>query len=166
LASFLHARANDDSFWEDWRKTNVASLRSVEAIAFYYAQAWFNCDLHPHVQKEIANIESTQQQWLRRFAGSALEVMFRQNKDSLWLHLSLLKSTKAKRALIKRFFIPITISSITTPGIEMQNRRPRLPGKLNPYLQYLGYLAMRGTSYTYINLTTILRGLVWRLSCQ
>jgi hypothetical protein len=166
LALFLHARASDDSFWENWSRTNDASLRSIEAIAFYFAQAWFNCDLHQQVQNEIANIKSAQQQWLHRFAVSTLEVMFRQNKDSFWLHLSLLESIKAKRALIKRFFIPTTISSVTTPGMAVQNRRPRLPSKLHPYLQYLGYLAMRGTSYSYINLTTVLRGLIWRISCQ
>ena len=164
LAFFLHAHANDDAFWTIWSETHDASLRSLEAIAFYYARAWFNCDLHQQVQEEIANISHDQRQWLRRFAGSALEVMFHQNKDSFWLHMSLLESWAAKRALCKRFFIPTSISSVTTPGMGMQNRRPRLPGKLHPYFQYLGYLAMRCTSYSYVNLTAILRGLIWRFS--
>jgi hypothetical protein len=164
LAFFLHTHANDDAFWKIWSETHDASLRSLEAIAFYYARAWFNCDLHQRVQEEIANVSPDQRQWLRRFAGSALEVMFHQNKDSFWLHMSLLKSWAAKRALCKRFFIPTSISSISTPGMGMQNRRPRLPGKLHPYFQYLGYLAMRFTSYSYVNLTAILRGIIWRFS--
>jgi hypothetical protein len=164
LACFLHTRADDDAFWATWNETHDASLRSLEVIPFYYARAWFNCNLNRQVQKEIANISPAQQQWLRQFAGSALEVMFHQNKDSIWLHMSLLKSSVAKRTLLKRFFIPATISSVTTPGMEIQNRRPRLPSKLHPYLQYLGYLALRCTSYSYVNLTAILRGLVWRFS--
>lgn len=166
LAFFLHARADDDAFWATWSETHDAPLRSLEAIPFYYARAWFNCNLHRQVQKQIANISPTQQQWLRRFVGSAFEVMFHQNKDSVWLHMSLLKSSEAKRTLFKRFFVPTTISSVTTPGMGIQNRRPRLPGKLHPYLQYLGYLAARCTSYSYVNSTAILRGLVWRFRYQ
>jgi hypothetical protein len=165
LAFFLHARANDDAFWTAWSESHDSSLRSLEAVAFYYARAWFNCNLHQQVQKEIENISPAQQQWLRRFAGSAFEVMFHQNKDSVWLHLSLLKSSKAKRTLFKRFFVPSTISSLTTPGMGMQNRRTRLSGKLHPYVQYFAYLSFRCMSYSYANLTALLRGLIWRFSC-
>ena len=164
LAFFLHTHANDDAFWAAWRETHDASLRSLEAIAFYYARAWFNCNFHQQVEKEVANISPTQQQWLRRFVGSAFEVMFHQNKDSVWLHLSLLKSSKAKRTLFKRFFVPSTISSVTTPGMGVQNRQSRLSRKLHPYVQYCGYLAFRCTSYSYVNLTAVLRGLIWRFS--
>jgi Uncharacterised nucleotidyltransferase len=164
LAFFLHAHANDDAFWTAWSETHNASLRSLESIAFYYARAWFNCDLHQQVRKEIANISPAQQQWLQRFVGSAFEVMFHQNKDSVWLHLSLLDSSKAKRTLFKRFFVPSTISSITAPGIGVQNRRSRLSVNLHPYVQYSAYLAFRCTSYSYVNLTAVLRGLIWRFS--
>ena len=164
LAFFLHAHANDDAFWTTWSETHDASLRSLEAISFYYARAWFGCDLHRQVEEAISSLPPGQLEWLRRFTGSALEVMFHQNKDSVWLHLSLLKSSEAKRRLLKRFFIPTSVSSVTTLGMEIQNRRPRLPSKLHPYVQYLGYLAMRGTSYSYVNLTAVLRGLIWRLS--
>jgi len=164
LAFFLHTHANDDVFWITWHETHDASLRSLEAIAFYYARAWFDCDLHWQVETEIENFSTKQKQWLRRFSGSALEVMFHQNKDSIWLHMSLLKSSEAKRKLLKRFLIPATISSINTPGVEIQNRRPRLPGKLHPYLQYLGYLTLRFSSYSYVNLATVLRGFAWRFS--
>jgi Uncharacterised nucleotidyltransferase len=164
LAFFLHTHANDDAFWAAWSETHNASLRSLEAIAFYYARAWFNCDIHRQIQKEIANISPAQRQWLRRFVGSAFEVMFHQNKDSVWLHLSLLKSSKAKRTLFRRFFVPSTISSVTTPGMGVQNRRSRLSGKLHPYVQYFAYLTFRCTSYSYVNLAAILRGLIWRLS--
>lgn len=164
LAFFLHTHANDDAFWTAWSETHDASLRSLEAIAFFYARAWFNCKLHQQVQKEVANISPAQQQWLQRFVGSAFEVMFHQNKDSVWLHLSLLKSSKAKRTLLKRFLVPSTISSVTTPGMGVQNRRPRLSGELHPSIQYLAYLAFRCTSYSSVNLTAVLRGLVWRFS--
>jgi len=166
LAFFLHTHANDDVFWATWSETHDASMRSLEAIAFYYARNWFNCTLHQQVQKEIENIPPKQQQWLQRFVGSALEVMFHQNKDSVWLHSSLLQSFEDKRILFTRFFVPSSISSVTTPDMKVQNRRTRLPGNLHPYIQYFAYLAARCTSYSYVNLAAIVRGLSWRLICR
>ena len=96
LAFFLHSRADDESFWQTWSQTHSPSLRSVEAIVFYYARAWFDCHLHPLAEHEIDILPSARRSWLRCFAGSALELMFEQNKDFLWLQLSLLSSGREK----------------------------------------------------------------------
>jgi len=164
LANFLHSRANDDAFWKIWSDTHSPSLRSFEAIAFYYARAWFGCDLHQLAENEIASLSSMRQRWLHRFTGSTLESMFHQNKDSVWLHLSFLTSPGTKIALLKRVFVPSHISSINSPAVKFENRRSRTSNTTNPYKRYTTYLLSRIVSYTYLNVTTLLRGLRWRLS--
>ena len=46
LAIFLDAHADNDAFWQSWCELHGPSLRSIEAIAFYYARDWFGCRLH------------------------------------------------------------------------------------------------------------------------
>ena len=53
LAFFLHSHADDETFWQIWSEAHSPSLRSFEAIAFYYACAWFGCRLHPLAAHEI-----------------------------------------------------------------------------------------------------------------
>jgi hypothetical protein len=164
LATFLHSRADDNAFWTTWSETHSPSLRSFEAIAFYYARSWFGCDLHQVAENEVSNLLPMQQRWLHRFVGSALESMFQQNKDSVWLHLSFLKSSRAKIVLLRRVFVPSRISSINSPAAKLKNRQPRRSNGAHPHKQYVAYLASRCISYTYFSAATILRGLRWRLS--
>ena len=164
LAIFLHTHATDDTFWKTWRETHTSTLRSFETISFYYARAWFGCDLHQQALDDIAALPSSRQRWLRRFAGSALEGMFQQNKDYVWLHLSFLDSPKAKLALLRRVFIPNKIPTTNSPTVRFKNRQLRKSREAHPYIQYLTYIFARCASYGYLNMTTILRGLRWRLS--
>jgi hypothetical protein len=161
LAFFLHSHANDDGFWKSWSETHESSLRSIEAVAFYYARAWFDCALHQRVENEIENIPLTRQQWLQHFAGSSLETIFHENKDSFWLHLSFLEPSRARRTLFKRLFVPGSIASVNSSAVGLKNRRPR-NGGAQPFIQYLIYLGSRSFSYTCLSLLTILRGLRWR----
>jgi len=164
LAVFLHSHANDDTFWKTWRETHDPSLRSFEAIAFYYARAWFGCDLHRQAEDEITRLSPLQQRWLHYFAGSAFEAMFHRNKDWVWLHLSFLKTFRAKLTLLRQVFIPRQVPQINAPAIRIKNRQPKSSSEAHPYRQYVAYIAFRCISYSYLNLTTILRGLRWRFS--
>src|SRR5215469_818000 len=105
LAVFLHSRADDGSFWRNWSETHSSSLRSKEAIAFYHARAWFACRIHPEVEHVIAALPARQSEWLQRFSNSALENMFRENKDALWLQISLLSSNQDRRRVLRRTLI-------------------------------------------------------------
>lgn len=164
LATFLHSHANDDAFWEAWSETHNSSLRQLEAIAFYHARAWFSCQLHQRVEKEIASLSTIRQSWLHRFAGSAIENMFYRNKDSFWLHVSFLQSPRAKLTLLKQLFMPSQILPINSPATNIDNRRSRRSNGTNPYKQYAAYLVSRSVSYIHLSVTTLLRGLRWRLS--
>lgn len=164
LAYFLHSRADDESFWQTWSQTHSPSLRSVEAIAFYYARAWFDCRLHPLAAQEIDILPSARRSWLQRFAGSALELMFEQNKDFLWLQLSLLSSQREKLRILGRTLIPLHILPIDSPYIRMQNKRLLPPGESPLWRQYLSYLISRAATHCRVNMATLARGLHWRLS--
>lgn len=163
LAFFLHSHADDDTFWCEWQKTHSLSLRSLQAIAIYYARAWFDCRLHPSAAAEIDRIPVTRQRSLHLFAGSALEHMFHQNKDCLWLHLSLLSSSWDKWNVIRRALIPSSIGSIHSPAILSRNRR-LVPSAGRPLWQlYIAYLFSRTAAWVRSDLVTLSRGLRWHI---
>jgi hypothetical protein len=162
LAVFLHSHADDDTFWSNWQNAHSPSLRSLQSIAIYYARAWFDCCLHPLATAEIDRIPITRQRWLHAFAGSALESMFNQNKDCLWLHLSLLSSRLDKWRIIKRTLIPASIGSIHSLAVRSRNRR-LLPVAGRPLWQlYVGYLFSRSKAWIRSDLVTLSRGFRWR----
>jgi hypothetical protein len=163
LAVFLHSRADDESFWQIWNDTHSPSIRSIEAIAFYYARAWFDCRLHPLPAYEIERIPATRQSWLDCFSGSALELMFRDNKDSMWLHLGFLSSRRDKWMTLKRRLIPTRIASIGSPAVQDRNRRVLQSSNKPLWRQYIAYLLFRFTAHGRADLTTIMRYIRWRL---
>lgn len=163
LAAFLHSHADDDTFWCDWHKAHSSSLRSLQAIAIYYARTWFDCRLHPLAAEEIDRIPVTRQRWLHLSAGSALESMFHQNKDSLWLYLSLLSSRWDKWRIIRRALIPTSIGSMHSPAVLSRNRR-LLPVAGRPLWQlYIQYLFSRSMDWVRSDLVTLSRGFWWHI---
>jgi hypothetical protein len=123
LAVFLHVHARDDLFWESWSEMHAGSLQSSEAIAFYYARAWFGCTMHPQVENAIADLSATQLHLLSRTSMSGIENMFRKNKDSVWLHMTFLASARDRGTILKRVFIPARVSSIDSPAVLTRNKR-------------------------------------------
>lgn len=163
LAVFLHNHADDEFFWENWRETQSPLLRSFAAIAFYYARSWFGCHLHPQAEREVDSLPATRRSWLQCFSGSALELMFHSNKDSVWLHLSFL-SKMEKWELLKRTFIPAGIGAIGFVPIQVRNRWLAQPRGSPTWQQYFAYLISRFTAFGRTTFATLGRGLRWRLS--
>ncbi|WP_158748099.1 nucleotidyltransferase family protein [Acidobacterium sp. S8] len=164
LAVFLHSHANNDAFWQSWSDTHSPSLRSFEVIAFYHAREWFGCQLHPQVEREIASLTAARQSWLRRFSGSALEVMFQENKDSLWLHLSLLSSCREKWKILRQALVPSRVLSFGSPSVRIRNKRLAPSSGNHPWREYIAYLLSRLAAHGRANLIAITRGLRWYLS--
>jgi hypothetical protein len=164
LAVFLHSHASDDIFWQIWCETHSQSLRSFQAIAFYHARDWFGCQLHPQVERAIASLPLARQSWLKRFSNSALEVMFQENKDSLWLQLTFLSSRGEKWKLLRQTLIPTRVASIDSPTIQMRNKRLKRSNGDHPWRQYIAYLLSRSASHGHANLIALTRGLRWYLS--
>ncbi len=163
LAVFLHAHADDEPFWETWHETHSPLLRSYAAIAFHYARNWFGCLLHPLPAHEIDSIPAMRHSWLNCFSGSALELMFHPNKDSVWLHLGLLASQQERWKLLKRTFIPAVIGPIGSVPLQERNRRPVQPRGGHRWQQYIAYLVSRSIGHGSANLSTLVRWLGWRL---
>jgi MFS family permease len=159
LANFLHARAHDDAFWQSWTTLHSSSLRAKEAIAFQHARLWFRCDLHPAVQQQLEALPPQQAAWLDRFGTSSCETMFRENKDSLWLHLCLIPNPGRKLLLLRRTFLP---NRIPDPGMPATTLAALAAGKPHN-TGLIQYLARRTVTYTRTNLSTLTRGLQWQL---
>jgi hypothetical protein len=166
LAFFLHSHADDEAFWQIWSETHSLSLRSFEAIAFYYARAWFGCRLPPMAAHEIDRLPAARRSWLARFSGSALEAMFEQNKDFLWLQLTFLSSRMEKWKILRRTLIPARIGSIDSPVVQMRNRLPVQSSGSRLWQQYIAYLISRSAAHSGANFAALRRGLYWRLSQQ
>jgi len=163
LAVFLHFHADNETFWQRWNETHSPSLRSFEAIAFYYARDWFDCRLHPLAAYEIDRLPATRRSWMNCFSGSALELMFNCNKDSLWLQLGFLSSRREKWMTLKRRLIPARVASIGSPDVRVRNRRVLQSCDSPRWRQYIGYLLSRSATHGRANLTTLTRFLGWRL---
>jgi hypothetical protein len=163
LAVFLHSHADDDAFWSSWSTLHSPALRSLELIAFYHARAWFQCRVHPSVEQELNHLPFAQLTWLERFSGSALENMFHQNKDSLWLHLSLLKSRRERWKIFKRTLVPPRIASPQAKIVRVRNKR-LVHTTASQFRQYLNYLVARSVSHGAASIATLSRGLVWKIS--
>jgi hypothetical protein len=166
LAVFLHTHADDDKFWRAWNEQHSASLRTMGAVVFCYARAWFNCRLHPVAVQEIERIPAMRRSWLRHFSGSALEVMFEQNKDVLWLQLSFASSPMEKLRVLRETLIPVRIGSIDSPVVKVRNKRLIRNAGSHPLQQYVSYLVSRTAEHGRANLSTLGRGLGWHLSQQ
>lgn len=164
LAVFLHSHADDEIFWQKWNGTRSASLGPFAAIAFYHARAWFGCLLHPLAAREIDRLPSSRHSWLKRFSGAALEVMFEQNKDALWLQLSFLSSRREQWRILKRVLIPSRIGSMRSPGVQVRNKRRVHSDGWPLWQKYAGYLISRSAAHGRAGIATLWRGLRWRLS--
>ena len=164
LAVFLHSHANNEVFWQSWSETHSASLRSLEAIAFHLAREWFGCQLHPQVEREIASLHTIHRSWLQRFSGSALEVMFQDNKDSLWLHLSLLSSSREKWKVLRRTLIPHHVMPVSSLSVRTVNKRLVPSSGEHLWEEYIAYLLSRSAAHGRANLSAIKRGLRWYMS--
>jgi hypothetical protein len=166
LATFLHRHADDDQFWNAWKVSHSSSLRTLQAIAFFHARSWFCCDIHENVAEAIHQLSPEIQEWLARFTGSSLEGMFRENKDSVWLHTSLLKEPAQKREVLKRAFLPTRVPGIGTPAARLKNRQPRRTSHANPRVLYFTYLVSRILERAQATLTTLYHGLAWSVSSR
>jgi hypothetical protein len=162
LAVFLHRHSDDASFWVIWRDCHDHNLRSMQAIAFCLAQSWFGCDISPEAKAEIDDLSPAIQKWFQNFAWSPLEGMFHANKDRLWLHLSLLDSSKVKRSIFRQVLFPTRIHPLRTPNADFDNfGRPRRIWPTQRHVKYLFFFASRSAYHMGATLSTLWHGLRW-----
>jgi hypothetical protein len=163
MAYFLDKHADDDLFWEDWAQTYASQVRSMQAISFSLARAWFGCRCGVIVEEEIARLEAPVAQWLERFSSSPLTGMFTPNKHGLWLHLALLKSAKDKLQVMQNTLLPFRLPRVgataqaTTRIAALKRFWPT-----QRHLRYVLHVTLRFAFHLKLIPGTLWRGLEWR----
>jgi hypothetical protein len=165
LARFLHTRARDVEFWSHWHDGHSSNLRRMEAIAFCLARSWFSCALPEVVRVEVDRLPEAQKQWLRRFGGSPLEVMFRRNKDGHLLQMLLATSRTSRKSALLRAILP---KHVAGPGESEVTTKYRRPVRLNTsrYVKYPAYLVDRAFVNCAANASFLLHGVKLWLSTR
>jgi hypothetical protein len=163
LAWFLDTTTDDTAFWSRRREWHHNSLRRLEAISFALAKNWFNCRLPDDAQKEIDCLPDGVRQWLRTDARSSLYSVFRPNKNTLWLHLSLLESSRDKRTVLQQGLLPTRIPSVDAFYIQGSSNDGHTVrrGVLARRARHLSYLIGRLAYHVGILPATLWLGLRW-----
>jgi hypothetical protein len=114
---------------------------------------------------EADRLPEAQKQWLRRFGGSPLEVMFRRNKDGHLLRLLLATSPTSRKSALLRAILPHHVAGPDETDVGMRYRRPvRL--NASRYVKYVAYLADRVVVNCAANASFVVHGLKLWLSTR
>jgi MFS family permease len=159
LARFLHINAENDEFWRSWRELHDDSLRGAEAVSFSLALHHFDCRLPGEVETEINRLPVATKLWFERYADSPLSSSFRENKDALWLHLSLIESRSDKRTVLLKRLFPTRIPSLDAPYIQnpVKDRQESF-AETRKRLRYIGYLTSRVSTHLRVLPSTLWHG--------
>jgi len=112
VAYFLHTNAENERLWQEWRDLHDVSLRRIEAVCFQLAICWFACRVSEEVQNEIDCLPAQVQQWFHKYSDSPIAAMMGPNKDPLWLHLSLLESSRDKLLVLCAGLFPVRVPPV------------------------------------------------------
>jgi hypothetical protein len=162
VAWFLQFSRDDRSFWHNWRLWHDDSLRRLEAICFALAKIWFQCSLPDPVKEEIRRLPSGIRRWLRIYPYSPLKAFFQPNKDSLWLHLSLLESTTKKKSLLRKRLFGSTIPSAR--AFRETSVGSQRGMALGDGIRYLKYVSSRASFHARTLPTFLAQGVNWWLN--
>jgi hypothetical protein len=165
LASFLDIHSPNDHLWSSWQLQHSESLRRKEVLAFELARQWFGCQLPDVAENMISQLPGLHKQWLRRFTFSSLEGLFRENKDAIWLHWSLLDQPEQKAQLLRRQFLPNTVPNPNIPVAVLSERKIRPTnkpaGRWKHTLQLISYSFLRSVPYFALRIRTLYRAVLW-----
>ena len=129
LAHFLQRTADDDAFWQDWRKGKSSTL--VEGIAFRLAADWFECPAHPVAHELCQALPASVRRWFDLFALSPLKALEHPNKDELFLHWCLVKEWRARLQIAKQRLLPVHFNPATVDAhVAVADWRLRLKRRL------------------------------------
>lgn len=109
LATFLGNRRFDTAFWVGWQSIHSDEVKTMAAVAFRFAQAWFGCALPEAVEQNALLLPDSVTEWFREFAWSPVVNLIEPNKDVLWLHLALVKGMKDRLAVVRSRLAPLRI---------------------------------------------------------
>lgn len=130
LGSFLDRRAKDDAFWKDWVAMHSSRSRSMQAIAFSLAVAWFSCGVPDAIRFEIDSLPPNIRAWIKRCAPTPLEAQFRRTRDGRLLQYLLADRTKARKTILREALIPNRLPGPTMVASRRMHASLRATPKL------------------------------------
>ena len=148
LANFLDTH-RDPVFWSEWKRLHSPSLRRLESVAFLLAKSWFALDI------DIEDLPKNVYRWFERYRWSPLDPS---NKHELWLHTSLVESTKDRVAILRRRLIP---ASLPGPVDAIHLANPSLPRRIRAALRNSAYAASRAAHHARLFVPTLYEGIKW-----
>jgi hypothetical protein len=104
LSRFLEAREGDRAFWDRWLELHPPDLRALQAVAFRFAHEWFGCKL-PKAAAQLAPVEA----WFNDFAWSPVANLAGPNKDTVWLHLALVRNWRDRVRVFCERMLPLRL---------------------------------------------------------
>jgi hypothetical protein len=104
LARFLEARSEDRAFWDRWLALQPPELRELQSVAFRFAHEWFGCSL-PAAASQPARTEA----WFNDFAWSPVANLTGPNKDTVWLHLALVRNWRDRVRVFCERMLPLRL---------------------------------------------------------
>lgn len=147
LAWLLDNSVDDADLWRSWRELHGESLRRLEAISFALAERWFACRLPEAAREGVDRLPEDVKRWLEMYAASPLESRFHPNKDELWLHWSLLDSSGARMAVLRRRLLPERLPG-PVEAVHVPEKQRTLRIRLEGRWQFFVYASSRALHHT------------------
>ena len=139
LACILERQHGNAPLWKQWRETHAPALRRLECVAFRLAHEWFACSMPEAVQQDWLALPASSRAWFTRFAWSPLEPA---NKDELWLHCSLIESTRDRAAVIRRRLAPLRMPG-PVRGVHLKDEQRTLGRRMAAAAAQANFMAGR-----------------------
>jgi hypothetical protein len=167
LAWFLHRNSSHDVFWNRWTGMHDPELRRLESVSFLLAKTWFHCDLPQAAEAEIERLPISTRRWFEAPATTPSPMgWMRPNKDRIWLHSSLMKSTAEKRKIILGRLLPKTRPVEVVLADQIPDGSPVKESISYQYRRYAEYLFARTGYHLRILPITLWHGLCWWWSAR
>jgi predicted MFS family arabinose efflux permease len=160
LARFLNVYADNQHFWEDWRRLHEDSLRRLEAIACHTANRCFACEVPDEISQEIASLPDAATAWFDQFTRLPMTADLHPRRDWVWLHVSLVGSPREKLAIVRNRLLPSQVTMRESVDLMDRGRgRPEAPrSPIQRQSRYAAYVAWRLGYYARLFPSELWRG--------
>ena len=144
LGTFLDGHASGDAFWKEWTTAYSPRLRSMQAVAFALAGAWFSCNISDTVLSEIDSLPTLVRVWIERCGCTPLEAQFRRSRNGRLLQRLFAETPEARRKILWRALVPDRIPGpAKVASRETHASLPALPKRISRFLDYPLYIVSR-----------------------
>ena len=103
LSVLLRRLASDEAWWAEWNRRYDYDFRLLQAVAFRFANAWFDSPRAPF------ELPPQIEQWFDQAGWSPIDSLFEPNKETLRLHLMLLPRWRDRAHVIQDRLLPLKI---------------------------------------------------------